>query len=382
MTMHGALGPNEALIGVPGSRQQLSTPALVIELDRLERNIAAMAAHCRANGHGLRPVAKIHKSVEIARRQVEAGALGVCCATLAEAEIMVEGGIPGVMMFSSVVTPPKIARLIALNARARDLMVAVDDAENVAALDAAAGAAGQRLKLLVDFEVGGRRTGIASEDAIVRLARQVADSAALEFVGVQGYNGGLQATPDYAERAQRQAACVAPLRTLCQRLTEAGLAPGIVTGGGTGTHDIDPGQGVLSESQAGTYIFMDVNYGKTRLRRDGPAPFEVALDVRATVISTSQAGFAITDAGVKELARDSLATEILSGAPPGATYDVVGDDLGRVNLPDGARPLRVGDALECVTPHCYATLNLYSVYHCVRGDTLVDIWPIEARATW
>ena len=127
-------GPNESLIGVPGSRSALSTPALVLDLDVLDANIASLARHARTAGYGLRPVAKVHKSVEIARRQIAAGGLGVCCATLAECEVMVDGGIPGVLLFSPVVTRPKLERLAALNARAKGLIVATDDPANAAQL--------------------------------------------------------------------------------------------------------------------------------------------------------------------------------------------------------------------------------------------------------
>lgn len=382
MPVDAKLGPNRALIGVTGGRDRLSTPALLIDLDRMERNIAVMAEHLAAAGHQLRPVAKIHKSVEIARRQVAAGALGVCCATLAEAETMVDGGIPGVLLFSSVASGVKIERLAELNARAEGFMVAVDDARNAEQLATAAARTGKRLKVLVDYEVGGRRTGLASIDAACDLARYVADSTWLEFAGVQGYNGNDQRLPDYAERARRQDEAVAGLRVLCERLRAIGLAPAIVSGGGTGTYAIDPGQGIFTESQAGTYVFMDVNYLSTELRADKSAPFETALFVRTAVISVAQAGFAITDAGIKEISAAEFPPRIARGAPAGASYDLVGDDLGRINFARSDDTMQLGDAVECITPKCYATLNLYQVYHCVRGDTLVDIWPIDARANW
>jgi len=382
MSVDQKLGPNHSLIGVAGGRSRLSTPALLIDLDCLERNIAVMAEQLKSGGHGLRPVAKIHKSVEIARRQVAAGALGVCCATLAEAEAMVDGGVSGVLLFSSVVGKAKIKRLAELNARAGDFMVAVDDPHNTAQLADAVASTGKRLKVLVDFEIGGRRTGVGSIDAACGLAQHVASNAWLEFAGVQGYNGNDQRLPDYTERARRQAEAVAPLRSLCERLTAIGLKPDIVSGGGTGTYDIDPGQGVLTESQAGSYVFMDVNYGSTELRREQPEPFETALFVRTSVISVAQAGFVITDAGIKEIAAAEFPPRIAYGAPDGATYDLVGDDLGRINFANSNDSMQLGDAVECVTPKCYATLNLYRVYHCVRGDRLVDIWPIDARANW
>ncbi len=382
MALDQKLGPNESLIGVAGGRNRLGTPALLIDLDALERNIAIMADYLGSKNHGLRPVAKIHKSVEIARRQVAAGALGVCCATLAEAEAMVDGGIPGVLLFSSVVGDPKIARLAKLNARAKDFMVAVDDPDNARQLGRAVAATGRRLKVLVDYEVGGRRTGLASLVEACDLALKVAGDEWLEFAGVQGYSGRDQRVPDFGERAQRQAGAVAPLRTLCDRLDALGLSPGIVTGGGTGTHAIDHEQSVFTESQAGTYVFMDVNYLSTPLRRDDPTPFETALFVRTSVISVAQPEFAITDAGIKEFSTAAFPPRLNSGAPAGASYDLVGDDLGRINFAHPDDKMRLGDAVECVTPKCYATLNLYEVYHCVRGDTLVDIWPIDARTTW
>ena len=382
MSIDSVLGPNVPLIGVPGGRHRLSTPALVIDLDRLERNIAEMAKHLSARGLGLRPVVKIHKCVEIARRQMAAGALGVCCATLAEAEVMVAGDISGVFLFSSVTGESKIARLATLNARAKNFMVAVDDADNAARLADAVAHTGRRLKVLVDFEVGGRRTGIASVEAACALAQQIASNEWLEFAGVQSYNGNDQRLEDYAERARRQTESVAPLRALCERLREQGLAPAIVTGGGTGTHDIDPELGIFTENQAGTYVFMDINYGHTVLRRDGTVPFSTSLFVRTSVISNAQSGFVITDAGIKEISREPFGPVIASGAPADATYDLVGDDLGRINFAHPSDSMQIGDAVECITPKCYTTLNLYAVYHCVRGDTLVDIWPIDARANW
>lgn len=376
------LGPNASLVGVPGSRNSLSTPALVLDLDALEANIAYMAQFLGARDHGLRPVAKIHKSTEIAKRQIEAGAKGLCCATLAEAEVLGQAGIPGLLLFSSVVTEPKIERLMALNAVAEGLMVAVDEPHNVEKLAASAAHAGQALAMLVDVEVGGGRTGITDPEAVIALAQKIDRLPGARFAGLQGYHGGLQRTEDYEERADLQAACVAPLTELKSRLAEAGLDAEVVTGGGTGTYEIDTGQGVLTENQAGTYIFMDVNYRETVFERKNPHPFRPALFVRTSVISTCHDGYVVTDAGLKEFSREMLLPHIMSGAPEGATYNLIGDDLGRINLPVGAPAPKLGDAVECLTPHCYATLNLYPVYHCVRGDTLVDIWPIDARANW
>jgi 3-hydroxy-D-aspartate aldolase len=380
-----ARNPNEALVGQPGSRHELGTPALVLDLDVLDRNIASMAAFATARGYGLRPPAKIHKSVEIARRQVAAGAVGLCCATLAEAEAMVDGGIPGVMLFTSIVTAPKLDRLAALNARAGEpLLVVADDPGNVRQLGEAARRSGKPMQVLVDFEVGGGRTGIADPAAAVDLAQLIAETEGLTYAGVQGYVGNHQVMPDFEARRAESHRLMAPLVDLVARLDGAGLAPPIVSGGGTGTQDIDHELGVLTELQPGTYIFMDVNYRGIPVRREEPFPFAPSLSVRTTVISNAQRGFAVTDGGTKEVNGlfGPLAPVILSGAPDGATYAIVGDDMGRVDFATPGDGLDVGAVVEIQPPHCYQTVIMYPCYHVVRGDDLIDIWPLDALPSW
>jgi 3-hydroxy-D-aspartate aldolase len=377
-------GPNEPLIGRRGSRSALGTPALVLDLDVLEANIASLAEHARLHGYAVRPVAKVHKSAEIARRQIAAGGIGVCCATLAECEAMVDAGIPGVMLFTSVVTPGKLERLAALSARAEGLIVVVDDPGNVAHLSEAARRSGRPLQVLVDIEVGGRRTGLADEDRAVALARLIAESDGLDYAGLQGYVGDHQNTVDYDARRARSHELLQPLVRLVERLGTEDLAPRIVSGGGTGTHDFDHELGVLSELQPGTYALMDGNYRDVVMRHGEPHPFGLALTVRATVISAAQPGFAITDAGVKEVDAifGSEHPVLLSGAPAGAIYSLVGDDMGRIEFARATDRLAVGDVVEVLPPHCYQTLVLYSHYHVVQGDELVDIWPVGARTGW
>lgn len=383
MTM-GDRGPNERLIGRPGSRHQLGTPALVLDLDVMEANIASLAEHARAHDYRVRPVAKIHKSAEITRRQVEAGGLGPCCSTIAEAEAMADGGFGDIMLFTSVVAPPKLERLAALNARTGDVLVAADHAANVRQLGEAARRSGNPLRVLVDVEVGAGRTGLAGPEEAVELARLIADAPGLEYAGVQGYNGVHMNMADFAARREAGLKILRPLEEAVERLRGAGLEPGIVSGGGTGTHDIDHEPGLLTEVQAGTYVFMDVNYRRVEMRRDDPHPFGHALLVRSTVISDAQPGFVITDAGIKET--DAIfgidAPEIFSGAPPGAVYSLVGDDMGRITFADPAQRMAVGEAVELIPPHCYQTAVLYRFYHVVSGDRLVDIWPVDAYDNW
>jgi 3-hydroxy-D-aspartate aldolase len=380
MRRMAGLGPNEALIGRAGSRSALDTPALIVDLDALERNIAAMAAAARAAGVALRPHAKTHKSVRIAGMQVAAGALGICCATLGEAEAMVDGGLPGVHITSPVVTPPKVARLMALHRRAEcGLSVVVDHPENLAALDRAAGATGRALAVLVDFSAGHGRTGCADEAELVRLARAAVAAEGLEFRGIQSYSGNLQHIARRAERRARTLAELERLGGMLRRLRDSGIAVPIVSGAGTGTFDLDPEARILTELQVGSYIFMDVDY--LRALKDGrnAPPFETALFVATSVVSVNAPGYVTCDAGLKCFATDGPAPEPAAGAPPGSRYEFFGDEHGKLILPPGAPRPPLGAILECVTPHCDPTVNLHDVYHLVRGDTLVDIWPVDAR---
>ncbi len=340
-----------------------------------------MAAHCRRVGLALRPHAKTHKSVRIARLQLDAGAIGICCATIGEAELLCSAGISGVLVTSPVVQPANIQRLVRLAEGGR-VMAVVDDAGNLRALSAAAAAAGARLPLLVDFDIGLGRTGCATLESAVELARLARALPGVLTAGVQGYAGHLQHVEAFAARRELAAGQAAKMAELVAALGAEGLAPGIVSGGGTGTHDIDHG-GVFTELQAGSYTVMDVEYGEVELTAASTRPvFEAALFVRTTVVSANAKGMATTDAGLKRFATDGPRPRIARGAPEGAVYGFSGDEHGCVVFSDASGRLEVGAALECIVPHCDPTVNLYDHYHCVRGDELVDIWPVDARGAY
>jgi D-serine deaminase-like pyridoxal phosphate-dependent protein len=239
------------LIGQQGSRRSLNTPALVLDLEMLDRNIAEMASFAKAHNVKLRPHSKTHKSADIARRQIKAGALGVCCAKLGEAEALGEAGIESLHITSPVVTPQAIARLIELNAKVKGLMVVVDHPANVEAL-AAAAKAGQTLQVIVDIDPGIHRTGVASPEAAVELAQLVAKHKALKYGGVQFYCGRHQHIVDFAQRKAEIEERTDYLKAILAKLEAAGLKPAIVTGSGTGTHFIDAKLGVFTELQVGS----------------------------------------------------------------------------------------------------------------------------------
>ena len=374
-----ALTLHEHLIGRQGSRRSLNTPALVLDVAALDRNIAAMTAFAAAHGLKLRPHAKTHKSVDIARRQIEAGALGVCCAKLGEAEALAEGGIEGILITSPVVGEPAVERLIALAGKHPSLMHSCDHPDAVAAIGAAAKAAGVTLTLLVDLDPGLHRTGVADTAACVALARQIDAHPSLSFGGVQFYCGAEQHIEAYADRREAIAAKTAKLTEAIDALTAAGLAPGIITGGGTGSHAIDASLSVFTELQVGSYIFMDRQYGDCALREDQPNPFETSLMVDARVISASHPMLVTVDAGFKAFATEAGPPPILSGAPEGSAYRFMGDEQGAIVPPRGVDPPRLGERVTLAAPHCDPTVNLYDASHVVRGDTLEAIWPVTAR---
>ncbi|MBO0750524.1 MAG: DSD1 family PLP-dependent enzyme [Bradyrhizobiaceae bacterium] len=380
------LGPNEALIGTPGSRMLLDTPALCLDIDAMERNIAAMAAFCRDKGVVLRPHAKTHKSVKIAQRQIASGAVGACCATMGEAEVMAAGGIPGVLVTSPQVTPPKIARLIALNLAAENgFAVVVDHPQNVADLSQAAHASGKPLDVLLDFSCGHHRTGAATQDDAVALAHAIEAAGGLRLTGLQAYYGNLQHIGDRAERHERTRRQHAAIAGLVRKLRAAGFAVPVVTGAGTGTHDIDAGAGVFTELQAGSYVFMDVEYANALRDGRNALPFETSLFVQTAVVSIESAkvpgGYVTTDAGLKCFATEGPKPEVTAvfGSGAGYGYAYAGDEHGRLFFTPAQPVPALGERIEVMTPHCDPTVNLHDFYHLVRGDTLVDIWPVDAR---
>ncbi len=371
---------NAELIGRADSRELMATPALTIDLPAFEANLAAMAAHCRKAGLVLRPHAKTHKCAEIAKRQISAGAVGICCAKLGEAEAMAGEGVENILLTSPVVKGFSIERLMALNEKISDLHVVVDNPLNVTALATAAEAHGKPLKVLVDIDVGLHRTGIAANAALA-LVEQLTQTSHLSFQGLQAYAGHLMHIEGFAQRKEASLAAMKQLGDVRDALAAADIPCAILTGGGTGTFDIDPEANVLTELQGGSYIFMDKQYNDV-LGPDGTsisASFRTSLFVQMSVVSNNTPKLATTDAGFKSFSTDADTPVLASGAPDDAAYFFFGDEQGGVMLSSANEKLALGTVLTAITPHCDPTVNLYDFYHVMEGDRLVAIWPIEAR---
>jgi D-serine deaminase-like pyridoxal phosphate-dependent protein len=360
-------------------RDEIPTPALVLDLPRFERNLRRMAEHVARAGKALRPHAKTHRCPEIARRQVAAGALGVACAKLGEAEVMAEAGIRGLLITTEVVPPPKIERLIRLVARAPDTMVVVDHPENARDLSRAAVSAGVTVDVLVDVDVGGRRTGITPGAAAVALAREVASLGGLRLRGLQGYAGHCAHVIGWAARREASRTAMAPLAETRRQMEAAGLPVEIVAGGSTGTFDIDVEMPELTELQAGSYCVMDIDYRRIGGRAgEALTAFEMALTVVATAVSVPARDRAMVDAGLKAFSTDKpFPPEAVER--PGVEYGFAGDEHGRLRLTDPDRPVKLGERIEFFPPHCDPTINLYDRIHVVRDGDVVDVWPIAAR---
>ena len=352
---------------------EIDTPALVIDLDAMERNIASMAAFAHAHGMRLRPHAKTHKSAAIAALQVAAGAVGVCVQKTSEAEALADAGVADLYISNEVVDPRKLARVAALARRVR-LAIAVDSAIGIERL-AAAMAGGPPIDVFVEVDAGQGRCGASAADAGPLAARVVASG--LRFAGLQAYHGRAQHLRGPDERRAAIAHAVSVVRDAQASLAAAGIDCPLVTGAGTGTFALETASGVYGELQCGSYVFLDRDYGAVEPLPGAPR-FEHALFVKAQVISRDDA-HAVVDAGHKSHAIDS-------GLPTVWRRDLAfengGDEHGILRAAGEPLPV-VGETVWLVPGHCDPTVNLHDAYVGVRGGlwsgTVEAIWPVDAR---
>ena len=374
--LHSAGRRANAASLVGRTKDELPTPALVVDLDQLEGNITRLATHAKAAGIALRPHAKTHKCAAIARLQVAAGALGVCVATLREAEAMAEGGVGGILITSEMVGSVKIRRLLEFARRQPDTMSVVDDPGHAAELSAAARAAGLILNVLIDVDPGSRRTGVAAGEGAAHLARKIAGLPGLRLRGIHCYSGSSAHVTGFEQRRAHSEKAMSPAIATFRELRREGLPMEILSGGSTGTYNIDPAFGAMTELQAGSYVFMDVDYRRIGGAR-GPVydDFAPSLAVIATVISRPGRNRATVDAGLKAFATDRK----FGPEPkdlPGATFSWGGDEHGILDLTQASREPRLGERLEFIVPHCDPTVNLHDHIHALRGDRVEAVWPV------
>jgi D-serine deaminase-like pyridoxal phosphate-dependent protein len=351
-------------IGRP--RLELTTPALVLDIDAAQRNIDRMAARLRELPAGIRPHVKVHKSPDLARRQMAAGALGLCTATVWEAMVMFEAGIDDLFVVNTVAGPEKIRALAELAREAR-IRIAVDEAANAEVLSRAATDAGSTLGVMIEVDDGMDRAGVDNAAAAIALARRIAKLPGLRLDGITGYEGHCSTTPELELRVQRQRQAMAMFVDVADQLIAAGFPISVVSAGGTATWELTAANPRLTEIQAGTYVVMDMFHGHM-------APgFEHALTVQTTVISTPP-GRLILDAGNKSMGAGTLAKIV------GFPYEAISfaEEHGIYNAPP-EMPLKVGDSVSLVPGYSPGTVNWYDAFHVVRDDVVVDIWPVVPR---
>lgn len=373
-------GPNAGLIGVPGGASKVVTPALMLDVTKLRANFRQMDEQCRRAGMSLRPHGKTHKSSRLAREQLEhGGARGICCATPREAIAFAEAGVSGILITAPVVQPQQLSALAALHARGADIAAVVDHQDDIAAWQAVLTSTDRRMRAFVDIDIGMGRTGAASLEQAVALARALQGSSFLSYAGVQGYSGRVQHIATLKERRSVYDRQVDRMEATVAALRDAGLPPAIISGGGTGTFALDVERGLYTETQVGSYVFMDVEYNSVELFAGGANPYATSLFLRTKVVSANVPGHATLNAGFKSFATDGPTPELYGDIFAGAAYEFFGDEYGRLVLPKGHAGAQIGTIVDVTTPHCDPTVNLHDYYHLIDGETVVDIWPIDAR---
>ncbi len=358
----------QCLIGLPV--EQLPTPALVLDHEAFMANIETMGNYLTKVKKNIRPHAKTHKTPAIGHIQMNAGAIGLCCATVGEAEVMAYSGIGNILIANEVIGEAAIRRVVNL-ARHAKIMVVVDEPGNTRDLSAAAKQYGAVLDILVDLDVGQGRCGLRSVEELVDLAKLVAKLPGLALRGVFGYEGHVQFVQNRAERTKQGQAANARLVQAAKAVSSAGLPVDIVSGAGTGTYDIAAEFPGMTEIEAGSYIFMDATYQKLGL------PFKQSLTVLSMVVSRPTDELAIFDVGLKGISPERF-NPIVSGFSNTIEVKHLSEEHAIAHLQGDIDP-RPGDKLHFIPSHCCTTVNLYDNIFVARDGRVEAIWPIAAR---
>jgi 3-hydroxy-D-aspartate aldolase len=364
-----------AEIGAP--LEAIETPALVVELDALERNMVRMARFASAAGVRLRPHAKTHKCPAIALKQIAHGAVGQCVQTVGEAEALVKGGVTDVLVTNEVVGTGKLRRLAALASEA-SVGLCFDHPDQVDAASQAARDAGVTLRALVEIDVGMERCGVQPGAAARDLAQRIAEAPNLAFEGLQAYHGSAQHFESHSAREQAIDRAVAAVSRTLEAFQAAGLPCETVGGAGTGTFQFEARSGVYNEIQVGSYIFMDTEYARLE---DGEGKrfrtFEHSLFVLSSVLSVPAADRAIVDAGWKSYSGERGYPWVHGS--DGIEVVGVSDEHGKLRLGADTPRLRLGGKVALIPGHCDPTVNLHDWFIGLRNGRVEELWPITAR---
>jgi len=363
----------------PGvSKWELDTPALCVDLDKMEKNIQTMQAALQKSGIPSRPHAKTHKCAAIAKRQLATGSIGICCAKLSEAEAMVAQGVDKIMMTTANPSKNKIRRAMALRKAHPEFIQAVDEEQNARDLSAAAKEAGVVADVVIDVAVGSR-SGIPAADAL-QLAQVIDKLPNLKLRGMLSYDGGVQHAKGFANRKQRALDTIQPNVKAFEAMKKAGLNVEIFSGGGTGTYNIMPSVPGVTDVQVGSYLFMDMQYLAIG-SESGDAvytDFVPSLTVLTTVLNNRFQDRLTTDAGAKALTLNTPTAGVIG--EPGMEYNAGSDEFGGIRFTSPpTKAYKIGDLLEVIVPHCDPVVNEYDQMYGIRNEKVEVVWPITAR---
>ena len=359
------------------TKEDLPTPAMILDEELFEKNLNKMAEHSKATGLKLRAHVKIHKCPEISKRQLALGANGVCCATTAECELMINSGIHGVLHTCQPAGRNQVARTVALARRDPTFTGVLDDPMTIDALEEALAAAHAKMNVIVDVYAGLDRQGCQPGESALRLAQRVDQSKQMKLAGIMGYSGGASHTHGWEARKKKSTDDVAAMLETVALCRKSGLPVEIITGGSTGTYNIDT-ENHLTELQAGSYIFMDTLYRQIGGKNDEHvySDFEPALSVLTTVISKTHPNKCAVDYGNKALLRT---TDEVKGRP-GVKIESGGAEYGMLLWNDGDRDIKLAERVEIYPSNLDTSTNVYDRYYVVRGESVVDVWPIMGRS--
>jgi len=359
------------------TKDVLPTPCMVVDLDLFEKNLKTMADYAKSAPIQLRPHVKVHKSLDIAKRQVALGAIGVTTATIAESELMSRGGIKGVLWTKQPASNNNIIRAVNLSKADPTFMFVVDDYGVLAKVDEAAAAAKTKCRIVVSVYAGLTRQGIANGQPAVDLAKRVLSTKNVSFEGWMAYSGGASHTKGWEARRQKSVEDLSGVNETVALAKKAGLPSGIVSGGSTGTYNMDHELG-LTELECGSYVFMDSIYRAVGGKSNGEVytDFENSLSIIATVDSKHHAGQATIDYGNKALIQT---TDQVKGMP-WMRLEKQGAEYGILRWNDGGGETKVGDRVEIYCSNLDMSTNCYDRYYIARGNQIVDVWPIMGRA--
>ena len=365
-----------SLIGV--SKWELDTPALCVDLDKLEQNLATMKKKLAPTGIGSRPHAKTHKCPAIAKLQLSSGSIGICTAKISEAEALYAGGIEKIVMTTCNVTPNKIRRAMAISKANKSFVQAVDNPKNAQDLSDAAKQLGITANVVIDVAVG-TRSGVPADERALKLAQLVDKLPNLKLRGMLAYDGGAQHIKGYKKRVEDSLKRMEPAVATFDAMKRSGLNMEIFSGGGTGTYNIMPKVPGFTDVQVGSYIFMDAQYleiggeDNEELYTD----FAPSLTVMTTVLNNYWPNRLTTDAGAKALTLNQPPPIVIG--EKGFRYNAGSDEFGAIQYETASKAYNPGDKLELIVPHCDPAVNEYDQIYGTRKDKVEVVWPITAR---